>query len=251
MLPRAWSRDTTGQALLCIQIDPMAAILIVWVPQFIYSLFVCLCHLRCPASGIGGKGLKQRSSYSSRHLFDKSYSSYRINHTGQTADGFQGYRLNTEAGEQTSQTPAAAGRRDAGPGAPLDVRSGKQRLYQDEDVETGSAGEEHASDSGETETSTLVDEVAEAVTAAEQAPSVAAQKPDFDPHLLWQTLLGELKMQLDAARFNTWMRDTRVIAYEDGEFIIGSPHAYARDWLDNRMRTPIQAHAALAGKAQR
>lgn len=65
-------------------------------------------------------------------------------------------------------------------------------------------------------------------------------KHDFDPHTIWQMLLSELSLQMQSATYNTWVRDTWVIAYEDGEFIIGLPNAYARDWLENRLRHKIK-----------
>ncbi len=66
------------------------------------------------------------------------------------------------------------------------------------------------------------------------------ERHEFDPHVVWQMLLSELAMQMQSATYNTWVRDTWVIAYEDGEFIIGLPNAYARDWLENRLRHKIK-----------
>jgi chromosomal replication initiator protein len=63
---------------------------------------------------------------------------------------------------------------------------------------------------------------------------------EFDAHAIWQMLLSELSLQMQSATYNTWVRDTWVIAYEDGEFIIGLPNAYARDWLENRLRHKIK-----------
>ncbi|MCE7984464.1 MAG: chromosomal replication initiator protein DnaA [Caldilinea sp. CFX5] len=63
---------------------------------------------------------------------------------------------------------------------------------------------------------------------------------EFDPHAIWQMLLSELALQMPSATYSTWVRDTWVIAYEDGEFIIGLPNAYARDWLENRLRHKIK-----------
>lgn len=61
-----------------------------------------------------------------------------------------------------------------------------------------------------------------------------------DPQKAWQMVLGELELQMPSATFNTWVRDTWVLGYEDGEFIIGLPNAYALDWLENRLRYKIK-----------
>ncbi|HXF61562.1 MAG TPA: chromosomal replication initiator protein DnaA [Caldilineaceae bacterium] len=63
---------------------------------------------------------------------------------------------------------------------------------------------------------------------------------DFDPHVVWQMVLSELALQMPSATYDTWVRDTVVMGYEDGEFIIGISNAYARDWLENRLRHSIK-----------
>ncbi len=75
---------------------------------------------------------------------------------------------------------------------------------------------------------------------AEGSAADVTDQEQFDPHAVWQMLLGELALQMPSATFNTWVRDTWVVAYEDGEFIIGLPNAYARDWLENRLRNKIK-----------
>ncbi|MFN8439577.1 MAG: chromosomal replication initiator protein DnaA [Caldilineaceae bacterium] len=62
----------------------------------------------------------------------------------------------------------------------------------------------------------------------------------MNPHEVWKKALSQLEMQLPASTFNTWVRDSFVQAYEDGEFIICSNNAYARDWLQNRLRQMIK-----------
>ncbi len=66
------------------------------------------------------------------------------------------------------------------------------------------------------------------------------KEAEFDPHVIWQMVLSELALQMPSATFDTWVRDTVVIGYEDGEFIVGMPNAYARDWLENRLRHSIK-----------
>ncbi len=52
----------------------------------------------------------------------------------------------------------------------------------------------------------------------------------------WQATLGELQLQLAKSTFDAWLKDTTLVAAEDGVFTIGARNSYARDWLDNRMR---------------
>ena len=62
----------------------------------------------------------------------------------------------------------------------------------------------------------------------------------LDPEDVWQKTLHELALQMPETTFETWVRDTSLIDYTDGEFVIGAPHAYARDWLQNRLRNKIK-----------
>lgn len=60
------------------------------------------------------------------------------------------------------------------------------------------------------------------------------------PDQIWRAALGEMQMSLSPHSYNTWVRDTHVVAYEDGNFIIGTPNTYARDWLENRLKSTAQ-----------
>ncbi len=57
---------------------------------------------------------------------------------------------------------------------------------------------------------------------------------------VWQMVLSELALQMPSATYETWVRDTSVVAYEDGEFIVGTPNPYARDWLADRLHVNIK-----------
>jgi len=66
---------------------------------------------------------------------------------------------------------------------------------------------------------------------------------------IWQAALGELQLELTRATFDTWLRDAKLVAYEDGAFIIGVTNAYARDWLANRLHpTIVRILTRLAGR---
>ncbi len=51
----------------------------------------------------------------------------------------------------------------------------------------------------------------------------------------WQSVLGQLQMEMPRASFDTWVRDTHVVSYDEGKLTIGVRNAYARDWLESRL----------------
>jgi chromosomal replication initiator protein len=55
----------------------------------------------------------------------------------------------------------------------------------------------------------------------------------------WQSVLGQLQMEMPRASFDTWVRDTRPISYQDGMLTIGVHNAYARDWLESRLASTV------------
>ncbi len=76
----------------------------------------------------------------------------------------------------------------------------------------------------------------------------------------WQAILGQLQMEMPRAAFDTWVRETRLLAYEDGLITVGVRNAYARDWLENRLleritqlttdalETPVNVRFIVAGQ---
>ena len=57
---------------------------------------------------------------------------------------------------------------------------------------------------------------------------------------VWQAALGELQLQMTKPTFDTWLKNTSLISYEDGTFVIGVHNAYAKDWLENRLLSIIK-----------
>ncbi len=55
----------------------------------------------------------------------------------------------------------------------------------------------------------------------------------------WQAALGQLQLEMPKAAFDTWVRDAELISVSDGDFEIGVHNAYARDWLDSRLKSTI------------
>src|SRR5690554_605922 len=59
------------------------------------------------------------------------------------------------------------------------------------------------------------------------------------PETAWKATLGELELQMTKATFNTWLKDTRLVSSESGEFVVGVKNDYAKDWLENRLQGAI------------
>jgi chromosomal replication initiator protein len=57
---------------------------------------------------------------------------------------------------------------------------------------------------------------------------------------VWEATKGELQLQMTKATYDTWIRNTFPIAYEEGTFIIGVHNTYAKEWLENRLLTIIK-----------
>ena len=61
----------------------------------------------------------------------------------------------------------------------------------------------------------------------------------MNPDQAWQATLGQLQMDMSKAAYDTWVKNSRLINAQDGQFTIGVPNAYARDWLETRLTTTV------------
>ncbi|MEA3349565.1 MAG: DnaA N-terminal domain-containing protein [Chloroflexota bacterium] len=55
----------------------------------------------------------------------------------------------------------------------------------------------------------------------------------------WKKALQQLQTEIPKAQFDTWVRDAKLIAFEEGRVSIGVRNAYARDWLAERLGDKI------------
>ena len=62
----------------------------------------------------------------------------------------------------------------------------------------------------------------------------------MNPDHAWQSVLGQLQLEMPRASFDTWVRDTEVVSLEDGLMTISARNAYARDWLESRLQSTVQ-----------
>jgi chromosomal replication initiator protein len=71
----------------------------------------------------------------------------------------------------------------------------------------------------------------------------------MDSAAIWSAALGELQLQMTSATFDTWLRNTRLLKYEEGVFVIAVSSGYAKDWLENRLLGTVKRTLAhLAGR---
>ncbi len=60
------------------------------------------------------------------------------------------------------------------------------------------------------------------------------------PNEIWHATLGELQLQMTRATFDTWVRPTFAITFDNGTMVVGVHSPYAKEWLENRLHTTIQ-----------
>lgn len=56
----------------------------------------------------------------------------------------------------------------------------------------------------------------------------------------WQSVLGQLQMEMPRSSFDTWVRDTKAVHFEQDTLSIGVVNSYARDWLENRLQSTVE-----------
>ncbi len=61
----------------------------------------------------------------------------------------------------------------------------------------------------------------------------------MNPDQAWQSVLAQLQLDMAKASFDTWVRDTYPLSYENGILTVAVPNAYARDWLDGRLSSIV------------
>lgn len=66
---------------------------------------------------------------------------------------------------------------------------------------------------------------------------------------LWSTSLEDLQLQMPQSIFDTWLRDSQVIAISDDTLVVQVQSRYAVDWLENRLLgTVLRPLSRLAGR---
>jgi len=61
----------------------------------------------------------------------------------------------------------------------------------------------------------------------------------LNPEHAWQSALDQLQMEMPKASFDSWVRDTQFVSYQDGLFAIGVRNANMQEWLQSRLASTI------------
>ena len=64
---------------------------------------------------------------------------------------------------------------------------------------------------------------------------------DPDARSLWRAVLADLQLQLPRPTFDTWLKPTAGVAFQEDRFIVVAPTPFAVEWLERRMFHALQS----------
>jgi len=56
---------------------------------------------------------------------------------------------------------------------------------------------------------------------------------------IWDAALGQLQIHVTKPNYDTWLKDTQGLRYGDGQFVVGVPTEFVKEWLATRMRSVV------------
>ena len=56
---------------------------------------------------------------------------------------------------------------------------------------------------------------------------------------IWDTALGQLQIHVTRPNYDTWLKDTQGLRFGDGQFVVGVPTEFVKEWLATRMRSLV------------
>ncbi len=73
----------------------------------------------------------------------------------------------------------------------------------------------------------------------------------MDSQNAWQNTLSQLQVEMPRASYETWVKSTELINYDQEKFTVGVHNAFARDWLANRLSSTVsQMLSGMMNKPQ-
>ena len=67
----------------------------------------------------------------------------------------------------------------------------------------------------------------------------AASRPETSAQHLWEIALAELQLQVTRPNYETWLKDTVAVRFDNGHFVVGAPNDFATEWLSTKLRPLI------------
>ncbi|MBU2635325.1 chromosomal replication initiator protein DnaA [Patescibacteria group bacterium] len=64
-------------------------------------------------------------------------------------------------------------------------------------------------------------------------------KNNMNNEELWQTVLGQIQLNISQANFATWFKGTEITSQEEGKIIVLVPNSFAKEWLENKYNKTI------------
>jgi chromosomal replication initiator protein len=64
-------------------------------------------------------------------------------------------------------------------------------------------------------------------------------RPDKSAQQLWDVALAELELQVTRPNYETWLKDSIGLRFDDGLFVVGAPNDFATEWLSTKLRPLI------------
>jgi chromosomal replication initiator protein len=61
----------------------------------------------------------------------------------------------------------------------------------------------------------------------------------MDSQNAWQNTISQLQVEMPKASFETWVKSTELIKYDQDKFTVGVHNAFTRDWLANRLSSTV------------
>lgn len=68
-------------------------------------------------------------------------------------------------------------------------------------------------------------------------------------HAIWEDLLNHLREKIPELEFRTWFNQIKPVGIDEGTFVIGVPHSFARDWLKNNYTEVLENALHTLGAA--
>ncbi len=72
----------------------------------------------------------------------------------------------------------------------------------------------------------------------------------MEAQTLWRSVLTHLQTSMAPANFDTWLRPTRGVDFQDDILVVGVPTTYGREWLEQRLSTVIRKTLREVGQPE-